>query len=239
MWREAKLALPGEFPALNCSMTAAHPWVYGLGQQTDNGAYLSPANAIAWLGEKLASVTGKTDVVILLATGQTQDEFLSRLDPLTDVFPVPAFTQVSRLARSSAELATVKMQKPAKVAGGPGATLPLSVPTARAVSAAAAVAKAGQAKAMSMDDLKKSLTEFIEKRVSLLADIAAGAGDVSAKSARGWVFTGSGNAADLLRQLMSGIPARSSVYCAAIMLAGEDLSGFRSMIHDDDSNAGA
>ncbi|WP_024549889.1 hypothetical protein [Siccibacter turicensis] len=237
MWREAILKLT-EAVETNCSVTAAHPWVYGLGQQTDNGAYLSPANAVAWFGEKLGSVTGDTDVVILLATGQTQEEFLSRLDPLTDVFPVPAFTQVSRLARSAAELATVKMQKPAKAEGGPGAALPLSVPTARAVSAAAAIAKAGEAKAMSMDDLKKSLTEFSAKRASLLADIAAGAGDVSAKSARGWVFTASGNAADILRQLMGGIPARTSVYCAAIMLTGKDLSGIRSMIHDDDSYAG-
>ncbi len=96
-------ALLDSLPALNCSIVAAHPWVYGLGQQTDNGAYLSPANAVVWLGDKLASVTGETDVVILMATGQTHDDFMATLDPLTAVFPAPAFTQVShwRVRRQS------------------------------------------------------------------------------------------------------------------------------------------
>ncbi len=239
MWREATLALPESLPALNCSIVAAHPWVYGLGQQTSNGAYLSPANAVAWLGEKLASVTGETDVVIMMATGQTHDEFMSNLDPLTAVFPAPAFTQVSRLARSAAELATVKMQKPAKALNGLPAALPLSVPTARTVSSASAISQAGAASGLSMDGLKTALADFTSRRAGLLADIATGAGGVTGKNARAWVFSASGNAADILRQLVSGIPALSSVYTAALMLAGEDLSSIRKIIHDDDHNTGA
>jgi len=235
MWREATLALPGTLPALNCSIVAAHPWVYGLGQQTDNGTYLSPANAVAWLGEKLASVTGETDVVIMMATGKTHDEFMSNLDPLTAVFPAPAFAQVSRLARSAAELVTVKMQKPVKAINGLPAALPLSVPTARTVSSASIISQAGAASGLSMDGLKTALGDFTSRRAGLLADIATGAGSVTGQSARAWVFSASGNASTILRQLVSGIPALSSVYTAALMLTGDDLSHIRTMIHDDNN----
>lgn len=46
MWREARIAFSDSVAALNCSVIPAHPWIYGLGQQTENGAYLSPVNAI-------------------------------------------------------------------------------------------------------------------------------------------------------------------------------------------------
>lgn len=239
MWRKATLAFPGQFPALSCSIVAAHPWVFGLGQQTENGAYLSPANAVSWLAEKLSGVTGETEVVIMMATGATHDEFMASLDPLTAVFPAPAFTQVSRLARSAAELATVKMQKPSRTINGLPAALPLSVPTARTISSAGAIAQAGAAGGLNMTALKAALTGFSARRAGMLADIATGAGGVAGKSARAWVFTARGNAAEIVRQLADGIPALSSVYTAALMLAGADLSSIRKMIHDDDNHTGA
>ncbi|EMH0602025.1 hypothetical protein V5864_004563, partial [Salmonella enterica] len=49
MWREARLAFTDSLAALDCSVVPAHPWIHGLGQQTDNGAYLSPVNAIHYL----------------------------------------------------------------------------------------------------------------------------------------------------------------------------------------------
>lgn len=54
MWREARLAFTDSLKALNCSVVPAHPWINGLGQQTDNGAYLSPVNAVRYLAERLA-----------------------------------------------------------------------------------------------------------------------------------------------------------------------------------------
>ncbi len=54
MWREARLAFTDSVAALNCSIVPAHPWIYGLGQQTANGAYLSPVNAVRYLAERPA-----------------------------------------------------------------------------------------------------------------------------------------------------------------------------------------
>ncbi|EKQ2655588.1 hypothetical protein P4045_002708 [Salmonella enterica] len=41
MWREARLAFTDSLAALDCSVVPAHPWIHGLGQQTDNGAYVT------------------------------------------------------------------------------------------------------------------------------------------------------------------------------------------------------
>jgi len=238
MWEYKKIILSREFNLISCSVTAAHPWIYGLGQQTENGNYLSPTNAVTWLAEKLASVTETVDVVIFLVAGQSHDEFLAYLDPLTAVFPAPAFAQVSRLARSAAELATVKMQKPAKATNGLPDAIPLSVPTARTMSSAAAASSAAGSVALSLAGLKASLADFTAQRSALLSGMADAAGELAGKSASAWVFSASGNGAALARELMQDIPAASSIYTVAIMLAGSDLANIRGMIHDID-NAGA
>ncbi|EEQ4771452.1 hypothetical protein F3F18_002825 [Escherichia coli] len=49
MWRESVIKIADDMGALACSIVPAHPWVYGLGQNTDSGGYLSPANALGYL----------------------------------------------------------------------------------------------------------------------------------------------------------------------------------------------
>lgn len=241
MWREARLALTDSVTALNCSVIPAHPWVYGLGQQTGNGAYLSPVNAVSYLAQKLADSGGIADVVIMMVTSQTHDGFMADLNQLVDVFPSPAFVQVKRLAQSAAELATERMQIPAKYSSGLSAAIPLSVPTNRAAIAAAAVKKAQDeaAAVIDLDGLKKQLDEFAQLRDGLLGDIASGLSELQGKSARAWVFTASGDLPSTLLELVKGIPLQSSVFTAAIMLVGDNLDGIKGMIHDLEPDAGA
>lgn len=238
MWKQSDVRLTNSIEANNVALVAAHPWVYGLGQQTKNGVYLSSENAVAWLAERLASMTEIADAVVFMVSGQSHDEFMSSLDPLTEVFPAPAFKQVSRLARSAAELDTVKMQKPAKALNGLPDPVPLSVPTTRTIASAAAVASASAPGALNLAGLKASLADFTAHRAGLLSVIADAAGELAAKRARAWVFTSTGDGATLARELLKDIPAVSSIYSAAIMLVGSDLSSIRGMIHDSD-HAGA
>lgn len=241
MWREARLAFSDSLAAVNCSIIPAHPWVYGLGQQTENGAYLSPANAVAFLAEKAAGIGGASDVVILMVASQSHDSFMSSLSQLVDVFPAPAFTQVKRLAQSAAQLASEKMQIPAGLSGGLPVAMPLSVPTNRAALAAAAVKKAQEDAALpvDMDALQKQLDDFAQLRTGLMQEIASGLDDLKTKSARAWVFTASGDLATSLLALVKDIPLPSVVHTAAMMLVGDNLDGIKGMIHDLDYNAGA
>ena len=241
MWREASLAFSDSVSAVNCSIIPAHPWIYGVGQQTENGAYLSPANAVAYLAEKLAGIGGAADVVIILVASQSHDSFMSSLTQLVDVFPAPAFTQVKRLAQSAAQLAREKMQIPAGPGGGLPVAMPLSVPTNRAALAAAMVKKAQEevAAPVDMDALQKQLNDFAQLRTGMMQEIASGLDDLKAKSARAWVFTASGDLATNLLALVKDIPLPSAVYSAAMMLVGDNLDGIKGMIHDLDNNAGA
>lgn len=241
MWREAKLAFSDSVAAISCTVVPAHPWIYGLGQQTDNGAYLSPVNAIAYLAEKLAVTGGTADVVIMMVAGQTHDTFMSSLNQLVDVFPSPTFTQVKRLAQTAAELALEKMQIPAKYNAGLAEALPLSVPTSRAALAAAAVKKAQEEAAAAVDigALKQQLDDFSQLRDSVLGNIAGSLEELQGKSARAWVFTASGDLATTLLDLVKGIPLQSAVYSAAMMLIGDNLGGIKGMIHDLEPDAGA
>lgn len=232
MWKKSELRLINNNQVGHFACVSAHPWVYGLGKQTDSGTYLSPPNAVAWLAEKLVGLTDDADVVIFMVSGQTHDEFMANLEPLTSVFPAPAFTQVSRLARSAAELDTVKMQIPAKALNGLPAPAPLSVPTTRIMSSAAAVASAAAPGSMSLSGLKASLEDFMAQRAGLLSEIAEAAGELAGKSASAWVFTSTGSGAGMVRELLTDIPAMSSIYTVAIMLVGSDLSSIRGMIHD-------
>ncbi|EFH5328787.1 hypothetical protein LNR08_003771 [Escherichia coli] len=240
MWHESIIQITDNVAPLSCSIIPAHPWIYGLGQQTENGAYLSPANAVAYLAEKAAGIGGAADVVILMVVSQSHDSFMSSLTQLVDVFPAPVFTQVKRLAQSAAQLASEKMQIPPEVSGGLPVAMPLSVPTNRAALAAAAVKKAQEDAALpvDMDALQKQLDDFAQLRTGLVQEIASGLDDLKTKSARAWVFTASGDLATSLLALVNDIPLPSAVHTAAMMLVGDNLDGIKGMIHDLDHDAG-
>lgn len=108
MWRESVVKIADDMGALACSIVPAHPWVYGLGQNTDSGGYLSPANAMGYLAKKLLSGGGSGDVIVMMVAENTHDAFMQGLNKLSTVFPAPVFTQVSRMAAAAAELSTVK-----------------------------------------------------------------------------------------------------------------------------------
>ncbi|WP_204364480.1 hypothetical protein [Klebsiella variicola] len=241
MWKYSKIQFSDSLSAVNCSVVPAHPWVYGLGQQTASGVYLSPANAVTYLAQQLASVGSASDVVIMLVTGDSHDDFMSRLSALTDVMPVPAMTQVKRLAQSAAQLATEKMIIPGGMETALPAAIPFSPATLRAALNAQAVEAAQQAagEGASLDGMKSALEGFISQRAQLLNDMASGLEKLKGKSAQVWTFVASGDVATTLAGLARDIPAASAVHCAAVMLAGENLQGIRSLIHDIDPDTGA
>lgn len=238
MWRRSILAFPDDIAAVTCSIVPAHPWVYGLGQQTANGAYLSPVNAINWLAGKLVSLGGEADITVFMICGDSHDGFMQSLNLLTAVFPAPAFTQVARLAQSSALLNTVKMQLPAKGLNSLPPSLPLSVPTSRAAMNALRTAKAQlEASAgSSLDGLKARLGEFAAEHASLLDSISAGLEDLKAKSAPAWVFSSRGDVSTAAIELVKNIPQPSAIYTVAMMFIGDDLTSLGGMIHDINSN---
>jgi hypothetical protein len=235
MWNQSVIKITDDIGALACSIVPAHPWVYGLGQNTDSGGYLSPANALGYLAKKLLSGGGSGDVIVMMVAENTHDAFMQGLNKLSTVFPAPVFTQVSRMAAAAAELSTVKMQLPVKADVLP-ASAPLSVSTNRLALNAQRVAAAQLAAAVSITttDLKNQVTGFIQERAGLLASLSQGLDDLKAASANIFSFSYSGSYAVAAAELLKGIPQTTAVHTAAMMFIGDSLSDLEKMLHEPD-----
>lgn len=235
MWRESVVKIADDMGALACSIVPAHPWVYGLGQNTDSGGYLSPANAMGYLAKKLLSGGGSGDVIVMMVAENTHDAFMQGLNKLSTVFPAPVFTQVSRMAAAAAELSTVKMQLPVKADVLP-ASAPLSVSTNRLALNAQRVAAAQLSAAVSTTttELKNQVTGFIQERATLLTLLSQGLDDLKAASANIFSFSYSGSYAVAAAELLKGIPQTTAVHTAAMMFIGDSLSDLGKMLHEPD-----
>lgn len=236
MWRESIIQIADDMAALSCAVVPAHPWIYGLGQSADSGGYLSPANALGYLAKKLASSGGNGDVIVLMIAENTHDAFMQGLSSLATVFPAPAFTQVSRMAKAAAELSAVKMQLPAKVANALPAAAPLSVPTNRAAVNAQRVAAAQLAAAVttSTAGLKQQLAGFVQTRAGLLSAVSQGLEELKGASAKVWAFSHSGNHNTGAVEILKNIPLTTAVHTAAMMFTGDSLADLEKMLHEPD-----
>lgn len=235
MWRESVIKIADNMAALSCSIVPAHPWVYGLGQITDSGGYLSPANALGYLANKLTASHASGDVIVIMIAENTHDIFMQALNQLVTVFPAPVFNQVKRMATAAAELSTVKMQLPSKVNALP-VVAPLSVSTNRLALNAQRVAAAQleAAASTSITGLKSQIAGFIQERAGLLSSLSQSLDDLKGASARAWTFSFTGNHSTAAAELIKGIPQTTAVHTAAMMFIGDSLADLGKMIHDPD-----
>lgn len=235
MWRESVIKIADNMAALSCSIVPAHPWVYGLGQITDSGGYLSPANALGYLANKLTASHASGDVIVIMIAENTHDIFMQALNQLVTVFPAPVFTQVKRMAAAAAELSTVKMQLPSTVNALP-VVAPLSVSTNRLALNAQRVAAAQleAAASTSIDGLKSQIAGFIQERAGLLSSLSQSLDDLKGVSARAWTFSFTGNHSTAAAELLKGIPQTTAVHTTAMMFIGDSLADLGKMIHDPD-----
>lgn len=218
---------------LTCSMVAAHPFVYGLGQKTDTGCYLSPTNAINHIAKKLAGA-GETDIIVMMVCAKSQVEFLSLLQLFSSVFPLPVFSQVERMAKTAANLQVTKMQLPGKQFGGLPKPQALSTSTSRATINAQLIeqAKNSAGSASGIDAMKSAMSGFKSARESVLKDIGNKLTDLLGKSVVIWSFTGKGTGDYLSERLKKDIPEPDAIFTLATLFAGSELSSLKGMLHD-------
>ncbi len=237
-WRRADLCLSSALPPLTCSVLPVHPWVYGVGNVTDSGHYLSPVNAVTYLADKLGAAADNVAVCVWMVCGNGLGEFLQALDALTVVFPAPVLSQVARQARAMAELSTVKMQLPAKSRTLPAAAL-LSVASCRqALNAQRMSVAQQQATApMGLDALKGMAERFASQREAALSEISQAMQQMAQRSAPAWVFTGQGAPGVIAAEMLKNIPQPSAIYTAAMMFTGTELDALESMIREPDNYA--
>ncbi|MGL9721966.1 hypothetical protein [Symbiopectobacterium sp.] len=235
MWRAADIRFPADTAAINCAVVPVHPWVYGAGQKTTTGSYLSPANALAYLAPRIQAAQGDNQVVVMMVCAAAHADFMQRLAALMAVFPLPDLTQVARMAQAAADLETVKMQLPAKGQSLPAA-IRLSVATNRQAINAQRIASAQAQAAVfsSVDAIKSQLASFAAERGNLLEKISLGLNALQQASARVWVFSAKGQGSVIAAEMVKDIPQPSTVYTAAVMFVGKSLNALEGMIHEPD-----
>lgn len=240
MWRKAVLRMPGNMQALTCSMVSAHPWVYGVGRQEASGSYLSPANAVDYLAGRLAGQGEEISATVFMICANSHTEFMPLVTALAGVLPLPAMSQVQRMAQTAATQAVTRMQLPGKIGGGLPAAVPLSTSAQRLALNAQRIAeaKAGAAIGASVGGLQSALAGFAQARQSALDVVSQAMAALQGKSAPAWVFTAKGAAASVGAAMKKDIPHQDAVFTLAVLFVGKDLGQLEAMIHDD-SHAGA
>ncbi|EFD0291008.1 hypothetical protein ACX9Z1_003836 [Escherichia coli] len=230
-WTQATLRIPAQLTSLSCSVIPAHPWVPELGQHTQSGGYLSPLNAISYLGKRLLEKGAGSHNIIMMLCENTHSDLLSSLDSVASVLPMPELKQVRRLAQSFGELEQVKMQLPDVLSALPAPINVATETTRQALNAARIeAAKLEAAAAASVSSITTGLAGFLQERTAALADIASAMTELQGKTAKAWFFNMKGPALTTAVELVKNLPHPDAVHTAAILFTGSDLSALEAMI---------
>ncbi|MFB9995852.1 hypothetical protein [Providencia rustigianii] len=232
-WRKSVMKMSPTMSGTTCSMVQAHPFVYGLGQRTETGSYLSPTNAIKHIAKKLVGA-GEIDIVVMMVCAKTQAEFMNLLQLFSAVFPLPVFAQVERMAKTAANLQVTKMQLPGAQFGGLPKPQTLSTTNSRATMNAQLIelAKNSAGSVSSIDAMKSAMSRFKSTRETALKDIGNKLADLLGKSTIIWSFTGFGTGDYLAEHLQKEIPEPDAILTLATLFAGSELSSLKGMLHE-------
>ncbi|WP_065823397.1 hypothetical protein [Photorhabdus australis] len=233
-WQRKLMRISPNMTGMHCSMLSVHPFVYGIGQKADSGHYLSPANAINYLANKIRG-TGNMSAVVLMICAKTHNEFIQHLTQFSAVLPLPVFSQVTRMAKTAERLASTKMQLPGKPGSGLPPLQPFSTSASRMAVNAQLIeqAKTQVSAGSSIAGLKSQLINFTTVRQNALQQVTVALNDVRSKSARVWTFSGKGNGALLAEKLRQDIPEQDTVYTLATLFSGDDIRALERMLHNE------
>lgn len=230
-WQQGTLRIPAQLSSLSCSVIPAHPWVPELGQHTQSGGYLSPLNAVSYLGKRLLDKGAGSHNIIMMLCENTHSDLLSSLDSVASVLPMPELKQVRRLAQSFGELERVKMQLPDVTAALPASVTVATDTTRMALNALRTqAAQAEAAVSTGVSEMTSMLVSFASERNNVLATISQGLTDLQTKSAKVWFFNMTGPVTTTVVELLKNIPHPDAVHTAAILFTGSDLSALEAMI---------
>ncbi|CEE91310.1 conserved hypothetical protein; putative exported protein [Xenorhabdus nematophila str. Anatoliense] len=235
-WQRKTLQLSPALSGLSAAIVPVHPFIYGVGQQTDSGSYLSPSNAVHYLSNKLTGA-GHLNALVLMVCAKTHDEFMQHLTQFSSVLPLPVFSQVTRMAKTAERLSISKMQLPGKPGGGLPLPQPLSTATSRLAANAQLIAQAkAQASAgSSLAGLKAQLSGFTAARQNALQQVSGALNGAMGKTASAWAFSGTGHGALLAEKMRKEIPEPDAVYTLATLFAGDNISPLARMLsHEPD-----
>ena len=122
------------------------------------------------------------------------------------------------------------MQIPARASGFPS-PMPLSVASLRGASAAAALLNSVQGGGGG--SLADALETFRAQRAAVIAAAQESLTGITGRAVGVYTVSTVGNTAGAVREMRDGIPNPDHVFSLCLVMAGDDLTEIRRMLHDE------
>ncbi|ELL9328511.1 hypothetical protein RX455_000229 [Vibrio fluvialis] len=238
---EALLGLRAELDSLLIAgaVLSATPYQFQVGEKLDSGSYLSPGNAVKTLSAKLRDLSdrhrpkGPLHAVAIMLTGQSINEFASKLAQITAVLTLPDWTQVARQAKALVTNERDKLHQPVAMVQPrfkPFATLN-ALPLGDYFSEQSAQLATLESLASDSTHVIGKLQGLTAKRSAALSDISEAINNL--KNLQGSVFSMSlsGTAESIAIQLQNAAtPNNHQLTIASLLLSHESLTFWEELL---------
>ncbi|MBY7811600.1 hypothetical protein KW448_08065 [Vibrio fluvialis] len=238
---EALLGLRDDLNGLLVSGTvlSATPYQFQVGEKLDSGSYLSPTNAVKTLVAKLRDLAdthrpkGHLNVVAIMLTAQSINEFSAKLQDITSVLTLPDWMQVARQTKALRTNGYDKLYQPVAI------VQPRFKPFAQLnAQPMRDYFDQQNAQLATLESLASDSTNVIGKLQALAAKRAITLADVSQsinalKALKGNVYSMSlsGSVESVATQLQNaGVPNNHQLTIASLIISNEPLTYWEELL---------
>jgi hypothetical protein len=220
----------------NGQSITVHPWQHGVGQEEKSGNYLSPANAVKRLAEKLAdasdakSPTSSIQAVAVMVCAGSLDSLIAALEPLSVLIATPGMMQALRMAKSQAGLQQSKMQTGNNVKNPYWPTAGTLMPEPQRSSRKALLGALGMAGSYGTRQMVETLSALVDKRQQQVTVMQTAWAELQKVGGNVWRFSVDGSPRDVASQIKQGAPAEDNIYTVVTLFTGDNLSFLKEML---------
>lgn len=238
---EALLRLRDDLTALlvNGTVLSTTPYQFQVGDKLDSGSYLSPTNAVKTLVAKLRDLAdthrpkGQLNVVAIMLTAQSINEFSAKLQDIISVLTLPDWMQVARQTKALRTNDYDKLYQPVAIVQP--RFKPFATVNAQPLGD---YFDAQNAQLVTLESLASDSTNVIGKLQVLAAKRAITLADVSQainalKTLKGSVYSMSlsGSIESVATQLQNaGVPNNHQFTMASLLISNEPLTFWEELL---------
>ncbi|MGY2573145.1 hypothetical protein [Vibrio sp. C8] len=238
---EALLGLGDDLNSLLVSGTviSATPYQFQVGEKLDSGSYLSPTNAVKTLVAKLRDLAdthrpkGQLNVVAIMLTAQSINEFSTKMQQITSVLTLPDWQQVARQATALVNNSSDKLHQPAAIVQPrfkPFAPLNAQ-PLGDYFSEQNAQLVTLESLASDSTNVIGKLQALAAKRANTLAEVSQAINALKALQGSVYSTTFSGSTESVATQLQNaGAPNNHQLTIASLLLSHEPLTFWEELL---------
>lgn len=224
---------------VNGTVLSATPYQFQVGDKLDSGRYLSPENAVKTLVAKMRDFAdthrpkGQLNVVAVMLTAQSIEQFSSQLQAITSVLTLPEWCQTARLVKALTGNEQTKLHQPTAIVQPrfkPLATLnaqPLGDYFSEQNSQIATL----ESLASDSTNVIGKLQTLAAKRTNTLADVSQAINALKAVQGSVYSMQFSGSAESVATQLHNAsLPNNHQLTIASLLISQQPLTFWEELL---------